>query len=82
MSKKAKTYSLWNKGKKVYIGQSEDPEQRAAEHADDGKKFDRVQVTSRPMKPENAEKREAEQLQTFRTGHKGKNPKYNKTDDG
>ena len=82
MAKPSRTYALWHKGKKVYIGKSEDPEKRAAEHADDGKKFTSVQITSRPMKPKNAEKREAAQLQAYRNGHKGRNPKYNKTDEG
>ena len=82
MAKLSRTYSLWNKGKKVYIGESDDPEKRAAQHANDGKKFDRVETTSRPMKQENVEKREAEQLKTYRRGHGGKNPKYNKTDEG
>ena len=67
---------------KVYIGESEDPQKRAVQHADEGKKFDRVEITSRPMKRENAVKREADQLQTYRRGHGGKNPKYNDTDEG
>ena len=82
MPKKSQTYALWNKRKKVYIGESEDPQKRAEEHAADGKKFQSVQITSRPMKPENAEKRQASQLQAYRQGHRGKNPKYNKTDEG
>ncbi len=77
---KSGTYALWDKGKKVYIGVSEDPEARAKEHREEGKRFDRVEVTSRPMKTENAEKREEEQLAAYRRGHAGKNPKYNKTD--
>lgn len=79
---KSRTYELWNKGKKVYIGESENPEERAEQHRQGGKKFDRVNVTSRPMKKENAEKREADRLEAYRRGHGGKNPKYNKTDDG
>ena len=82
MPKKSQTYALWNKRKKVYIGESEDPQKRAEKHADEGKKFTRVEITSRPMKPENAEKRETEQLKNYRRGHGGKNPKYNKTDEG
>ena len=82
MPKKSQTYALWNKREKVYIGKSEDPQKRAKEHADEGKKFDRVETTSRPIKIENAEKREADQLQTYRRGHGGRNPKYNKTDEG
>ena len=50
MPKNSRTYALWNKGKKVYIGQAEDPLKRAEQHTDDGKKFDRVEITSRPMR--------------------------------
>ena len=82
MPDKSRTYALFNKGKKVYIGESEDPQKRAEQHADEGKIFDRVETTSRPMKRENAEKREADQLRTYRRGHGGKNPKYNDTDEG
>ena len=82
MPKKSRTYALWNKGKKVYIGESENPLKRAEQHADEGKKFTRVEITSRPMKPANAEKREADQLEAYRQGHRGKNPRYNKTDEG
>ena len=82
MATTSRTYALWDKRKKVYIGESDDLEKRAEEHRGEGKQFDRIQVTSRPMKKENAEKREADQLQSYRQGHKGKNPKYNKTDEG
>ena len=82
MPDKSRTYALFNKGKKVYIGESEDPLKRAEQHADEGKKFDRVETTSRTMKIENAQNHQADQLQTYRRGHGGKNPKYNKTDEG
>ena len=82
MAEKSRTYALWHRGKKVYIGESEDPVDRAKQHKDDGKKFDRVEITSRPMKPDNAEKRQAQQLKAYRRSHGGKNPPYNKTDDG
>ena len=59
MPKMSRTYALWKGREKVYIGESGDPEKRAKQHADEGKKFDRVETTSRPMKIENAEIREA-----------------------
>jgi predicted GIY-YIG superfamily endonuclease len=79
---KSRTYELWHKGKKVYIGESEDPAQRAEQHKQQGKRFDRLSVTSRSMKKENAQKREADRLEVYRRGHGGKNPRYNKSDDG
>ncbi len=79
---KSKTYALYQGRKKVYIGEAQDPQARAIEHQQEGKKFDRVEVTSRPMKRDNAQDRQAEQLETYRRGHGGKNPTYNKTDKG
>ena len=79
---KSRTYSLYKGRQKVYIGESADPERRAEQHRDEGKNFDRIDVTSRPMLKDNAQTREAEQLETYRRGHGGKNPKYNETDDG
>ena len=79
---KSKTYTLFKGREKVYIGEAADPKQRAEQHRDEGKRFDRVVITSRPMLRANAQEREAEQLATYRRGHEGKNPKYNKDDDG
>ena len=76
------TYALYQGNEKVYIGITNDLEQREQKHRNDGKKFSRIEPTSRRMKPDSAKNREAEQLETYRRGHKGKNPRYNKTDDG
>lgn len=43
----------------------------------EGKKFDRLKVTSRRMTEEGAKKKEAENLDKYRAGHGGKNPPYN-----
>ena len=79
---KSRTYSLYKGRQKVYIGEAANPERRAEQHRQEGKHFDRVQVTSRPIMKENARKREAEQLEAYRRGHGGKNPRYNETDEG
>ena len=76
------TYALYQGNKKVYIGTTDDLKLREEQHRDDGKKFSRAEPTSRRMTPDSAKKKEAEQLETYRRGHKGKNPRYNKTDDG
>ena len=78
----SKTYALYKGRNKVYIGESEDPEARAEEHRQERKQFDRVEITSRLMKKANAQKRQAEELETYRRGHGRKNPRYNKTDKG
>ena len=80
--RKSLTYALYDGRKKVYVGEAANPERRADQHRNEGKQFDRVETTSRPMLKENAQKREAEQLETYRRGHGGKNPQYNETDDG
>ncbi len=77
------TYDLKDGREVVYRGESDDVERRAKEHEADGKKFTRVVVTSkRALTDEGAKKREAEELARYRRGHGGKNPKYNKDDDG
>ena len=67
----------------VYRGStSRDPIDRAAEHRTDGKRFDRVLVTSRRMTEAGAKRREQEALARYRRGHGGRNPLYNETDHG
>ena len=78
-----RTYDLKNGREIVYRGESNDVERRAEEHRAEGKKFTSVVITSeRALSNEGAKKREAEQLERYRRGHGGKNPKYNKDDDG
>ncbi len=76
------TYDLKQGGKVVYRGTTDDPERREQEHRDAGKKFTKLTVTSRKLTEEGAMKKETEALKTFRKGHGGKNPLYNKDDDG
>ncbi len=76
------TYDLKVGNKVVYRGTTNDPGRRAEEHAAAGKKFGKMEVTSRKMTEEGAKKKEAEALETYRRGHGGKNPKLNKDDDG
>ena len=76
------TYDLKKGRKIVYRGVTNDPGHRMQQHLADGKKFDKLVVTSRKMSEEGAKKREKENLQTFRRSHKGRNPSYNKDSDG
>jgi predicted GIY-YIG superfamily endonuclease len=78
----SKTYALFEGREKVYIGEAANTERRAEQHRDEGKRFNRVEITSRPMLKANAQRREADQLAAYRRGHSGKNPRYNKDDDG
>ena len=76
------TYDLKQGGKIVYRGTTDDPDRREQEHRDDGKRFSKLTVTSRKMTEDGAQKKESESLETYRQGHSGKNPLYNKDDDG
>ena len=76
------TYDLKRGGKVVYRGTTNDAERRVEEHKEEGKRFDRLTVTSRKMTEDGALKKKAENLDKYRKGHSGKNPLYNKDDDG
>lgn len=85
MSKKSRTtltYDLKKGRKIVYRGTTNNPDRREDEHRNAGLDFDRLVPTSRRMTPKGAKEKEAQDLETFRRGHKGRNPKYNKDSDG
>ncbi len=71
------TYDLKKGNKVVYTGTTNDPKRREQGHRDDGKKFDRMDVTSRRMTKDGATKKETDRLATYRK-NQGENPKYNK----
>ena len=75
------TYELKDGNKVVYVGTTNDPERREQEHKRSGKNFGHMNVTSRKMTETGAMKKEGERLSTYRK-NQGKNPKYNKTDEG
>ena len=84
MSKKRDTinYDLKDGKKIVYRGTTNDPERREKQHREEGKKFTHLLPTSRKMTREGAKKKESEALERYRRSHSGRNPKYNKDDDG
>lgn len=75
-------YSLVDKKKKVYVGTTNDLDRREKEHRDSGKEFTTIKKESRNMTPESAKEREVKKLEGYRKNHQGKNPKYNKDNDG
>ncbi len=77
-----RTYDLKQGKKIVYRGESNDLEQREEEHKREGMDFSHIKPTSRRLTKEGALRKEKENLQTYRKGHGGKNPLYNKDDDG
>ena len=67
----------------VYKGETNQPERREKQHRDEGKRFDRLVVTSsRRMTKHGAQKKEEKQLERYRHSHGGRNPLYNEETDG
>ena len=80
--RKTRTYALYDGREKVYIGESNDLARRALEHEKEGHKFTRIVPTSRAMTKPGAQSKEADQLEAFRGGHRGRNPRYNEDPEG
>ena len=76
------TYDLKKGRKVVYRGTTNDPGRREREHRNAGLDFDRLVPTSRRMTSQGAKDREANNLERYRRGHGGRNPRYNKETDG
>ena len=76
------TYRLKDDNTIVYIGTTNDLSRRKKEHQEEGKKFTSMEKTSQLMSADSAQNLEAKQLAAYRREHEGKNPKYNKDDDG
>ena len=75
-------YVLKDGKKIVYFGSTNDPDRRMEEHKKEGKQFTQMIVLTRRMTKDGAKAKEEERLATYRKGHGGKNPKYNKDFDG
>ncbi len=69
------------KGRIKYVGVSNNPRRRAAEHKRDGKRG-KLKVETRPMSRGYARHWEAQKLARHRKTHRGKNPAHNKTRSG
>jgi predicted GIY-YIG superfamily endonuclease len=78
---KSVTYKLVRNNKAVYIGTTNNPHLRGQQHAQAGKKFDRMVITSPGLPRQEAERREARNIKSYRAAT-GRNPGYNKTPDG
>ena len=77
-------YSIYNfRGKRIYVGSTDNPGRRAAQHARDGKlsRGGKLVVESRPMSRKAAQLLEAKKIQGHRR-RTGKLPRHNRTSDG
>ena len=69
-------------GRVVYIGTTNNPRARRAEHQLDKKEFHELKTERRGMTKAQADKWEREWLSGYRGRHGGRNPRYNRTLDG
>ena len=74
-------YELKQNRRVVYRGITEDPDRRATEHKQQGKRFTRMIIVGPAVSKESAEKWEEESLESYRRNHCGKNPKYNEKEE-
>lgn len=70
-----------SKGRVTYVGESSNPQRRAAEHQRDGKRGT-LRVETRPMPRGFARSWEKRKLAQHRKTHEGQNPAHNKTASG
>ncbi len=75
-------YNLKDGNKVVYKGITNDLKKREAEHRRDNKDFTHIQQVGIKKTDTGANKEETRQLAVYRKNNGGKNPKFNKTDNG
>lgn len=83
-SKGVRVYSLYDsKGKRTYVGSTNNPARRASEHAKTGKlpKGGKLKVESKSMSRQAAQRLEARKIQGYRQ-RTGSLPKFNRTANG
>jgi len=81
MKRNTNKYTLIDGNEIVYVGTTNDPLRREAEHRRD-KDFDKMNVIGRKCTQDSAEQWETERIQTYMKNHGGKTPKYNQNDTG
>ena len=81
MEKDTYKYQLKRGNEVVYVGITNDPERREAEHRQD-KVFDKMELVGRRTTSDGAKNWEADRIETYMGNHGGKTPKYNKTQKG
>ena len=75
-------YTIRGRGGRVkYVGVTNNPRRRAAEHRRSGKRG-RLQVETGGMSRRKARRWEGAKLSRFRRSNRGRNPTYNKTRTG
>jgi len=72
-------YELRDGHELVYVGISKDPDQRAKQHENDGKKFTSMNIVGPAVSKDSADRWEEQRLEMYRKNHGGNNPRHNKT---
>lgn len=73
-------YELRDKHKLVYVGITDNPARREAEHKNEGKRFTSMNVVGPKVTKASAERWEEERLATYGKNHRGRTPRHNKTE--
>lgn len=81
MSKNTNKYVLKQGNAIVYVGITDNPKRREAEHRQD-KNFDKMELVGRKSTRDGAEQWEASRIETYMKNHGGDTPKYNKNTSG
>ena len=74
-------YVLKQGNKIVYVGITDDPQRREAEHRQD-MNFDKLEIVGRKTSRDNAEQWETDRIKTYMDNHDGKTPLYNQNTSG
>ena len=74
-------YELVKGNKVVYVGITNNPDRREAEHRKD-KDFTNMRIVGRPSTPNGASQWEADRIQTYMRHHGGDTPIYNQNEHG
>ena len=81
MDRDTSKYVLKQGNKIVYVGITDNPERREAEHNQD-KTFDKMEIVGKKSSRKSTEQWETERIQTYMKNHEGKTPKYNQNTSG
>ena len=71
-------YELTKGNKVVYVGITNNPERREAEHRQN-KNFDKMKIVGNVSTLDGASQWETNRIQTYMNNHKGQTPLYNQT---
>lgn len=66
----------------IYVGITDNPKRRTSQHDRESKRFNTMNVVGPAVTQNSVEKWEQNRLESYRRNHGGKNPLYNKTDEG